>query len=112
MFGYGKNPRTALERDQQYQIERLEREAEQNRREDDERREASRRERQERYREVQHSADTWPEALRKQIHLYQQEQDSVDDGDMYFGNSAQACREALELWHAAEEQAGPRIAEL
>ena len=26
MFGYGKNPRTALERDQQYQIERLERE--------------------------------------------------------------------------------------
>jgi hypothetical protein len=92
---------TAQERVLQQEVDdlRAEREREQERQErEDERR---RRERREEIAQAQRTAETWTEALWKQIRLYETEAaQGEEDGapDKFFTTSAQACRKALELW--------------
>ncbi len=55
------------------------------------------------------SAETWPEALRKQAGLCRREETEEDD---YFAEVVAACETASALWAAAEMEVSPVIAEL
>ena len=61
------------------------------------------------------SANTWPEALRKQIDLYgiEAHQDSEDDdAGAWFIEQVAACTRALELWNAEEAKIANQVAAL
>ena len=77
-------------------------------------REQRRREREQEISREDRIADTWPEALRKQVYLCQCE---VDDGgdesvDDFFATTAEACQKAQELWIEVEASRQPAIEEL
>lgn len=99
---YGRDNRTDHER---YLEDELEREREQSRREQ-QRNEEALQQRQEEYRErwerEARSADSWPEAFRKNASLlwreYNQYPDDDDKDDGFFKKSAQANEKALEIW--------------
>jgi chromosome segregation ATPase len=55
------------------------------------------------------SAETWPEALRKQAGLCRREETEEDD---YFTELRKACETANVLWAAAEAEAAPAVAPL
>ena len=55
------------------------------------------------------SADTWPEALRKQAGLCRREETEEDD---YFTELREACETASARWAAAEAEAAPAVAAL
>lgn len=79
-----------------------------------EREEAERRRRREemeqRIAEDERTAETWPEALQKQICLSEREITGDDEQcDRFFRESASACRKALEFWREVEAAQAPRI---
>lgn len=96
---------TARERDLQYEIDRLRDEQERAREREDRAREERRRERYEEVTQAQRHADTWPEALMKQMRLCRAEAaQGEDEGapDKFFTAYADACEKALELWPGIE----------
>ena len=114
MFTYRKYTRTDHERYLEDELARHQEADERRQREEDERREERRRDFRERLWEAEHSADSWPEALRKQIHLCNREvancaeelhgepDEMVAGINSFFANSAKAAHDALELWHTVE----------
>ena len=114
--------------DKRYLEEQLEhyRQDEQDR-QDEERREREQRqaERKEQAEFELRSAETWPEALRKQETLFSREiADAADDAkyggpisgsdelDRFFVDGKNACERALEIWSEVERANADRIAEL
>ena len=88
----------------------LEREREWRRQMEDDaerRRQRRQQERQEAWEHKRRSADTWPEALRKQASLFANESSFwVEDDDFpddYFGPGSEACLRAIELWESVTE---------
>lgn len=62
-------------------------------------------------------AESWPEALRKQMYLLRNEAiqwpgDDIDFPDNYFGPGAEACQRALEIWKEVESANTAKIVEL
>ena len=99
MFGgWSKNKKTENEQALEWKLERC---REQERRQGEEDSQRSREEAKrmrERIEENLRSADSWPEALRKQAHLYSKEARQYtpdDEPDDYFGSGAEACERAL-----------------
>ena len=73
------------------------------------------RERHEHYEYEMRQAESWPDALQKQIRLCRREDAQnppVDDDDKFFENCALACKRALEIWHVVEASKQPEIDEL
>lgn len=88
------------ERYLQDELDRLKRDQEER---DDRERDAREERRREMKRAIEaenRSADTWPEALRKQVHLFEREANSAGeyDTDNYFADGAKACKRGLEIW--------------
>ena len=95
-------------------------------RQDEERREREQRqaERKEQAEFELRTAETWPEALRKQVTLFSREiaaaeDDAKYDGpggsdelDRFFVDGKNACERALEIWSEVERANADRIAEL
>lgn len=76
-------------------------------------REARQREREENYYYLRRTAETWPEALRKQMALFADEAAQwTDELDNYFGPGADACNRALEIWRQVESSKQAKITEL
>jgi septal ring factor EnvC (AmiA/AmiB activator) len=95
------------------------RETEQQRIDDEmEAREQRREEAKERYEAALRTADTWPEALRKQRDLMTREIELDDvegkfgEPDTFFGDSVDACTRALKLWHEISPTKNERRADL
>lgn len=92
------------------------RQAENDRLEEERRkREQRRQEMKEQIYEAEHSAENWPEALQKQIVLFNREAaqwEADDEPDEFFGPGALACARALEIWREIEQQKRPIIEEL
>ena len=111
MFTYLKDTRTDHERYLEDELARHQAADERRQREEDERREERRRDLHERIQEAERSADTWPEALRKQVHLCNREvaageedlRGQPDEIDSFFANSAKAAEDALALWAKVED---------
>lgn len=82
------------------------------------RREERRKEREERWYYQQRTAETWPEALRKQASLMAAEAAQWPDDlaeqypDDYFGPGTEACNRALEIWETVEASKQGKIIEL
>lgn len=107
-----RDDKTDRERYLEDELDRY-REAEDRRqRESSAERERRRQEMRERIEEAERSADTWPEALHKQVHLMRREvtgHPDVADIDAYFENSAIACEEAQQHWRELEAAAVDQI---
>jgi len=72
------------------------------------------REREERRECEMRCADDWPEALAKQVVLFEREAAlwSADDAefvDTWFGPGAEVCRRALEIWREVEAERQPEV---
>lgn len=80
--------------------------------------EQARKERMQEYREraesYNRSAETWPEALRKQAYLMQREANDwpEDDNDDLFAPGAAACSRALMIWSEVATEKQSAISEL
>lgn len=98
-YGYQKEM-TEEERYLRDENERLRREAEEEYDRQHEAREQRRREMREEIEAQNRTADTWPEALRKQIYLFEREANQAGefDTDNFFADGALACRRGLEIW--------------
>lgn len=72
----------------------IERERKDRMEEMDRRRKETKEQRDEMYR----TADSWPEALRKQSHLFANEASYGGEVDEFFDSGAKACNRALEIW--------------
>ena len=105
MFGYRRDERTDRESYLEDEVERY-REAEEHQREEREgERERKRKEFRKRMREAERTADNWPDALQKQIHLCRKEISGIPDEadlDEFFENEARACERALVIWQEVE----------
>jgi len=110
-----EDERTDRERYLENELQR-EREAQEClRQEQRERQEAREQEQRREYEESKRTASDWPEALRKQRHLYQCEVNQFtddDEPDDFFGPGAQACVRALELWAEEKQRREAAIAAL
>lgn len=118
MYGYGyyhRDSKTDRERYLENQVQELETERER----ECERQERAREERMQEYREAaeayNRSANSWPEALRKQIHLFRREAAlwvNDPEPDTYFAPGAVACERALIIWSEVEVSKKAEIKEL
>lgn len=114
MSGYYRDSRTERERYLEDEFSRMR--DDENRRQEEEyqRREERRREQKERWEAENRTASTWPEALRKQAHLFGREANEAGeyDTDNYFADGALACERGLEIWKEVEAAKQEAIAEL
>lgn len=114
MFTYRDN-RTPNERALEYELQEMREREERRQREAEQEREERRREFRARLEEAERSADTWPEALRKQTYLLRREVSGVEDEaslDHFFEHSARACEAALAHWQHVESGVAEQIATL
>jgi len=101
----------------QDEIDRYQRaESEQQERAERARRER-RRELEETIRLAERQAEDWPEALRKGAYLFEREAEPMNNEErntiiIFFEHSARACRRALEIWSAVEQEQEAEIAVL
>jgi hypothetical protein len=112
---YSKDERTDRERYLEDELERERDAARERERIEDERREQRQREREEMRAYEARQADTWPEALRKDLNLLRREIDpeyEASDGDWFFTDAAAATERALEIWDEHEKAHYARIEEL
>lgn len=105
--------------DVQYLEDELEREREASRRRDEEEeksREERQRERNEQYEWEARTAETWPEALQKQIRLMSKEANWESGNNFesgrFFTDSIKGCRRALEIWKEKDKDASAEIEKL
>lgn len=107
---------TQRERDLQYEIDELRAANERRMREQEQARRERAEEMARSYRERARQADTWPEALRKNIPLLRHEVEAIDDGtpleEDFFEQSARACERALVIWQEVEAAKQAEIDEL
>lgn len=106
---YGQRQLTDNERYLQDEVDRLKRNEEERLDRERDARDEHRREMNRAIEAENRSADTWPEALRKQVYLFEREANSAGeyDTDNYFADGAKACKRGLEIWRevATIEQA-------
>lgn len=113
---YRTQPETDAERSLRYDLENAQEELRREREEQKQRTEQNRREWQEHMNEVRRTAETWPEALRKQAGLFSHEAASYPCDDAghipgegynrendYFATGTDACNRALVLWNEADK---------
>lgn len=112
---YDRDTRTDRERALEYELDRYREADEQRRARQDREWDEQRRETRERIEQAERSADTWPEALRKNVYLLRREVSDVPDEtdlDNFFEHSAEACQYALALWRERELAVAEQIAAL
>ena len=112
---YRDPEKTQREKDLEYEVQDLRQSSERQRDEEERARAERRRERESVREERERTADTWPEALHKQIVLFRREatpQDEEDTIALEFETWAQACERAIELYQAAEAEIRPKIEKL
>lgn len=107
----------ADQKDCEWMHDRYREQEERDRREREERRQRREEERREHYEYNRRHADSWPEALQKQMYLFREEasqwpEDDPDFPDDYFAPGADACERALVIWNEVEATKQAEIAEL